>query len=83
MFALVMQAGGNAGLTWKQVLQDIPHDAGAIIVYLLIVGIGFVMWYGNRKDVIKRYGGGSPEAQPGGETSAGDRSSSGPASKAS
>ena len=39
------------GLTLQKIISDIPHDAGAIIVYVVLaLFIGFV-WYGNRKQV--------------------------------
>lgn len=68
MYALAMLAGEGSGLTWQQVLQDIPHDAGAIIVYLMIVGFGFMLWYGNRPGVMKRFGDQTAEAEQGRET---------------
>lgn len=82
MYALAMLAGEGSGLTLKQVLQDIPHDAGAIIVYLLIAGFAFMLWYGNRPEVVKRFENRSPGAEPGSETSAGNTSSSGAGSNA-
>jgi hypothetical protein len=66
MYALALLAEGSTSLTWKDVLQDIPHDAGAVIVYLMIIGFGFVLWYSNRPSVAKRYhsGEGAAEASP-------------------
>ena len=34
---------------WQLLLSDIPHDAGAVVVYLLIGGFIFFIWKGNRK----------------------------------
>ena len=48
MFTLSLLQGDD-GLTLREVIADIPHDAGAVAVYLLLaLYIGFV-WYGNRK----------------------------------
>ena len=39
----------DQGLTLHEIVSDIPHDAGAIIIYVVLaVFIGFI-WYGNRK----------------------------------
>ena len=56
MYALALQAERDAVPAWQQVLQDIPHDTGAVIVYLLIGGFAFMIWYGSRPKVIKRSG---------------------------
>ena len=34
---------------WKLLLSDIPHDAGAIVAYVLIAGFIGLIWAGNRK----------------------------------
>lgn len=45
----LVQEAVDDGLTFAEVLQDIPHDAGAIVVYVLILTfIGFI-WYGSRR----------------------------------
>lgn len=38
----------ETGLTWGEVLRDIPHDAPAIVIYLLTVVCGWVIWKGSR-----------------------------------
>lgn len=44
----IVQEAAQGGLTLERVLNDIPHDAGAIVIYVLLaVFIGFI-WYGNR-----------------------------------
>lgn len=32
----------------REVLADIPHDAGAIVVYLMLLALGFFVWHGSR-----------------------------------
>ena len=45
----IVQEAAEGGLTLERVLSDIPHDAGAMIIYVLIaLFIGFI-WYGNRQ----------------------------------
>ena len=45
----IVQEAAEGGLTLERVLRDIPHDAGAMIIYVLIaLFIGFI-WYGNRQ----------------------------------
>ena len=34
---------------WKLLLSDVPHDAGAIVAYVLIGGFIAFIWVGNRK----------------------------------
>lgn len=34
---------------WKLLLSDVPRDAGAIVVYLMIGAFVFFIWKGNRK----------------------------------
>ena len=42
----------TSGATLDSVLHNLPHDTGAIIVYLLVIAfIGFI-WYGSRKPPI-------------------------------
>lgn len=48
IFALV-QGTQDDGLTFGEVLANIPHDAAAIVVYVLVgVSIGLVIWSGRR-----------------------------------
>ncbi len=45
---LLIQESGDGGLTLDSVLRNLPHDAGAIVVYVLLLAfIGFI-WYGSR-----------------------------------
>ena len=45
---LIMQQA-DGGLTLSEILSDIPHDAGALVVYVLIAAfVGFI-WYGTRR----------------------------------
>jgi hypothetical protein len=34
---------------WKLMLSDIPHDEGALVVYVLLGGMVFLIWRANRK----------------------------------
>lgn len=44
----LVQETASGGLTLQRVLQDIPHDAGAIVIYVLMAAfVGFI-WYGSR-----------------------------------
>ena len=44
-----IQATVDEGLTFTEVLADIPHDAAAIVVYILVgFSIGLVVWSGRR-----------------------------------
>lgn len=44
---LFIQAAED-GLTLRDIVADIPHDAGALVVYaLMAVFFGFI-WYGNK-----------------------------------
>lgn len=36
------------GSTWTRILADVPHDAAAIFVYLLIVASGVAIYLGSR-----------------------------------
>jgi hypothetical protein len=37
------------GLTIAEVIRDMPHDAGALIVYALVAGFVIMIWRGSRK----------------------------------
>ena len=44
-----MQAAVDEGLTFGEILADIPHDAAAIVVYILVgFSVGLVVWSGRR-----------------------------------
>ncbi|HEU5210950.1 MAG TPA: hypothetical protein VFU06_16260 [Longimicrobiales bacterium] len=46
---LLIQDTTDGGLTFEAVIRNLPHDAGAIVVYVLMLAfIGFI-WYGSRK----------------------------------
>lgn len=49
MLGLVAQAQESGAPWWKLLLSDIPHDAGAVVVYVLIAGFVYFIWKGNRK----------------------------------
>lgn len=38
------------GLTWTEVLAQVPHDGRAIFAYLLLAGFAYVVWRGSRGD---------------------------------
>ncbi|MHB1169110.1 MAG: hypothetical protein ACYC28_07500 [Longimicrobiales bacterium] len=39
----------GSGLTLDAIVRNLPHDVGAIVVYVLMIAfIGFI-WYGSRK----------------------------------
>lgn len=45
----IPEAESSTEPLWRFILSDIPHDAGAILVYaLLLFSIGLI-WWGNRK----------------------------------
>ncbi len=49
MFSLIL-----LNLTLKDIVTDIPHDAAAVVVYLLLaLFIGFI-WYGSRPGSTQR-----------------------------
>ena len=43
------------GLTLEKVIAEIPHDAGAVLVAILLGLFIFFTWYGSRASVIARY----------------------------
>lgn len=46
---LLIQDPTGSGLTFEAVIRNLPHDVGAIVVYVLMFAfIGFI-WYGSRK----------------------------------
>jgi len=46
---LLIQDSNEPGLTLEGVISNLPHDAGAIVVYVLMIAfIGFI-WYGSRR----------------------------------
>jgi hypothetical protein len=44
-----VQASAREGLTLTEMIRDIPHDAAAIVVYIMVlIFLGFI-WHGSRK----------------------------------
>ncbi|MCI0434168.1 MAG: hypothetical protein L0271_11115 [Gemmatimonadetes bacterium] len=37
------------GLSFNEIVRNIPHDAAAIVAYLLVAGFVYLIWRGNRK----------------------------------
>lgn len=37
------------GLTLNEVVQNLPNDPAAIIVYVLIIAFGAFIWHGSRQ----------------------------------
>lgn len=45
----VIAAVQQDGLTWREVVANLPHDGPALVVYVLVaLFIGFI-WHGSRK----------------------------------
>lgn len=45
----LIQAGQEEGLTAAEMLSSIPHDAAAIVVYVLVgFSVGLVVWSGRK-----------------------------------
>jgi hypothetical protein len=42
---LLLQADG---LSWKEIVAAVPHDAPAFVIYVLIVLAGWATWRGSR-----------------------------------
>jgi hypothetical protein len=47
MFAFALQSGDN-GLTLHKVIADIPHDVASLVIYIMVAGFLFLIWYGSR-----------------------------------
>jgi hypothetical protein len=47
---LLMTAGiaAQSGLTIGEVIRDVPHDTGALIVYLMVAAFIAFVWLGSR-----------------------------------
>lgn len=55
---LMIQAAGEPSLTLEGIVRNLPHDAGAFVVYALMIAfVGFI-WYGSRR----KSGGGQGQA---------------------
>lgn len=48
IMAVALQAAEESGLTFRDVFADIPHDIPAIVVYVLLLGSGWLIWRANR-----------------------------------
>ena len=48
MLSILALLQEEEGLTLSEMLRDIPHDAPALVVYVLIAGFIFMIWRGNR-----------------------------------
>lgn len=47
MFVIASAVQGD-GLTLRDVAQNIPHDAAAIVVYVMIAAFAAFVWHGSR-----------------------------------
>lgn len=36
------------GLTFREVIQNIPHDGPAVVIYLMLALFAWFIWWGNR-----------------------------------
>lgn len=54
MHVIAMQAA-ETGLTLESILRDIPTTPGSMVTYAIFVGGGFLLWWANRPEVIRRY----------------------------
>lgn len=45
----------SEGLTLEKIFTDIPHDAGAVVVYFLMALMAFLIWIGSRRSTVRRY----------------------------
>lgn len=46
---IIAQAAADDGLTIGKLLGDIPHDAPAIVVYVMVLLFAGLIWAGSRK----------------------------------
>jgi hypothetical protein len=42
-------------LTLRDIVSDIPHDAGTVVFVVMVGGLVFMTWYGSRRSTIDRY----------------------------
>ena len=47
LLAAVVQSAED-GLTFRDVIADIPHDVPALVVYAMLMGSGWLIWKANR-----------------------------------
>lgn len=48
MYAFILQAQQDSGLTLQEVIRDIPHDTGAVVVYVMVAIFIALIWAGSR-----------------------------------
>src|SRR5690606_40185539 len=51
----VLLAALALDLTLRDVLADLPHDAGAVVFVLLMGGFVLLTWYGSKPSTIERF----------------------------
>lgn len=51
------------GLTFREVIQNIPHDGPAVVIYLMLALFAGFIWWGSRNS-----GGGTPSEGSGDRT---------------
>jgi len=47
--SLAVLAQASDGLTFSDVVADVPHDPASIFVYVLLIVSGVLIWRGSRK----------------------------------
>lgn len=48
---VLVQSTADEGLTFDEILSDIPTDPASVFTILLLVGsVGAVLWFGNRSN---------------------------------
>lgn len=48
MYAHLIQAAADEGLTLHEIVASVPHDAAAAVVYTLVGASAWLIWWGNR-----------------------------------
>lgn len=46
---VMIQTPDEPGLTLSGIVRNLPHDAAAIVVYVLLIAFVAFIWYGSRK----------------------------------
>lgn len=67
MYAHLVQAAADEGLTLHEIVASVPHDAAAVVVYTLVGASLWLIWWGNRHS-----GPGAGEGAGGGGESGGE-----------
>lgn len=60
MFPLFFAQSSGTGI--GEIISGIPHDAGAVIAYLLLGLVVFLIWFGSRKSTIEKYSAAAPDS---------------------